>query len=201
MTDEKFILVSMEDSRSKKIADALGNKTCRKLVDYLAEKNEASAKDISDELKIPLNTLDYNLKLLLDSEIIEKKKNFFWSKKGKKIAMYGLSNKSIIISPKSTKISSKLKSLIPPTMLVAVSTFAIWAYNKISSASQYTVSRGAEMLKTVSDNSAGIVSTAAPSTPIYNPSILFNNVHNWIWFLAGSVLALIIFSILNWRKL
>ena len=193
MTYEKFILVSMEDSRSKKIADALGNKTCRKLVDYLAEKNEASAKDISDELKIPLNTLDYNLKLLLDSEIIEKKKNFFWSKKGKKIAMYGLSNKS--------KIRKKLKSLIPPTMLVAVSTFAIWAYNKISSASQYTVSRGAEMLKTVSDNSAGIVSTAAPSTPIYNPSILFNNVHNWIWFLAGSVLALIIFSILNWRKL
>lgn len=200
MTDEKFMLVSMDDLRSKKIADALGNKTCRKIIDYLAEKNEASAKDLSDSLKIPLNTLDYNIKMLLDSGIIEKKKNFFWSKKGKKISMYGLSNKSIVISPKNSKVGSKLKSLIAPALLIGVSTFAVYVYQKISNASQYVSSRGNEIMKTVSDNSAGLISGTS-GTPVYNPDIFFNNFHGWIWFLCGSALALIIFSILNWRKL
>jgi len=200
MSDEKFILVSMEDSRSKKIADALGNKTCRKILDYLAEKNESSAKDLSEALKIPLNTLDYNLKLLLDSEIIEKKKNFFWSRKGKKIVMYGLSNKSIIISPKK-QISSKLKSLIPAVVLTGAFTFAIYVYNKILSYSQNTLYKTNDVLVNTVESSKIVATNFVDNAPVYDSSILFNNFHGWIWFLAGSVIALIIFSIINWRKL
>ena len=91
MVNDKFVLVSMNDDRTKKIADVLGNKTCKKIIDYLADHEEMSAKDLSDGLKIPLNTLDYNMKKLLDSELVKKTKNFFWSKKGKKIVMYELS--------------------------------------------------------------------------------------------------------------
>lgn len=201
MVDEKFMLVSMDDSRSKKIADALGNKTCRKIIDYLADKNEASAKDLSDALEIPLNTLDYNIKMLINSGIIEKKKNFFWSKKGKKISMYGLSNKSIVISPKNSNVGSKLKSLIAPLLLIGVLTFAVYVYQKISNASQYVVSRTQESMGVVSNNVQTLISTPSVNPPVYNPSILFNSIHGWIWFLGGSFLALIIFSILNWRKL
>ena len=200
MTDEKFILVSMEDTRSKKIADALGNKTCRKIVDYLAEKNEASAKDISDALGVPLNTLDYNLKLLLNSEIVEKKKNFFWSRKGKKIIMYGLSNKSIVISPKK-KISSKLKSILPVAILVGAATFAVYVYNKVLNVSQNTIYKTDEFFIESSETSKVTADSFINAVQIYNPSILFNDAHTWIWFLGGCVLALIIFSVLNWRKL
>ena len=46
-------------------------------------------------------------------------KKFFWSKKGKKILLYNISEKHIVISPKSIKPSySKLRSLIPVVLIM-----------------------------------------------------------------------------------
>ena len=85
MSEDRFMLVSLEDSKSKAISEVLGSKTCKKIIGYLSEKKEASQKDLSTALSIPMNTLDYNIKKLLDSGFLQKRKNFFWSKKGKKI--------------------------------------------------------------------------------------------------------------------
>ena len=115
----------MDDKRSKKIAEVLGSKTSKKIIDLLAENSELSEKDISDKMGLALNTTEYNLKKLLESEIVEKTKNFFWSKKGKKIPMYRLSNRSIIISPKSSRISSKIKSLLPAVLVSGIGAFII----------------------------------------------------------------------------
>ena len=115
--EKKYLLISFEDKRVKKLAEIMGNKTCKKIIDYLAERKEISEKDISDALKIPINTVEYNLKKLLEVELIEKTKNFFWSKKGRKIDLYKLSNKSIIISPKSKSINSKIKSILPVALI------------------------------------------------------------------------------------
>ena len=53
--------------------------------------------------------------------------------KGKKIIMYELSNKSIIIAPKdTTEIFSKLKSLLPVFLLTGSLTFAVYVYEKIT---------------------------------------------------------------------
>src|SRR3989344_4840698 len=117
---DKFIMMGLDDERSKKMAEVMGNPTCKKILDYLADTNEASQKDISDALNIPMNTLDYNIKKLLDVGLIEKTKNFFWSAKGKKIPMYKLARKHIVISPKSTKPSIiALKTIIPVIIAVA----------------------------------------------------------------------------------
>ena len=143
MTKENsFMLVSLEDSKSKAISEVLGSKTCKKIISYLSENKEASQKDLSDALNIPLNTLDYNIKKLLDSGFIQKRKNFFWSKRGKKISMYELSNKSIVISP-SRSIPQKLKSILPAFIATIASTFAVWTYGKISS-SKEIISRSME---------------------------------------------------------
>jgi predicted transcriptional regulator len=130
MTEENFILVSLDDARSKEISEVLGSETCKKIINYLVENKEASQKDLSDNLKIPMNTLDYNMKKLLSSGFIQKRKNFFWSAKGKKIIMYEISNKSIVISHKKS-VGSKIKSIIPAFILTAAGTFAIWVYQKI----------------------------------------------------------------------
>jgi len=136
VNEKKFILVSMDDKRSKKIAEVLGSKTSKKIIDLLAENSELSEKDISDKIGLALNTTEYNLKKLLESEIVEKTKNFFWSKKGKKIPMYRLSNKSIIISPKSSKISSKIKSLLPAIIASGIGTFIIKFFSSTPSVVQ-----------------------------------------------------------------
>ncbi len=123
---DKFIMIGLDDERSKKMAEVMGNLTCKKILNYLADINEASQKDISDALNIPMNTLDYNIKKLFDVGLIEKTKNFFWSSKGKRIPMYKLARKHIVISPKSTKPNlNTLKTIIPVLTIIAFALIAV----------------------------------------------------------------------------
>jgi len=174
--EKKYILVSIDDERAKKISKVLGNNSCKKIIEFLSEK-EASEKDIADALKMPLNTTEYNLKKLIDAELIEKTKNFFWSKKGRKIDLYKLSNKSIIISPK-TKTMSKLKPILP----VAIISFI-----------------GALLIKSFYSKPE-FIDYATDDFAVEQGAILFN-LPIWSWFLFGALFALIIFMILNWKKL
>jgi predicted transcriptional regulator len=191
MDENKFMLISMEDESSKAVAEVLGSKTCKKIINYLAEIKEASQKDLSDALKIPMNTLDYNMKKLLESGFIQKKKNFFWSKKGKKIIMYELSNKSVVISPKKSN-SEKIKSIIPAFILTAAGTFAVGVFEKINSARAVI---GMENYD--SSMESAILSEVAKAPTMITPQTF----PLWGWFLAGALLAIFIISIINWRKL
>jgi len=145
-----------------------------------------------------MNTLDYNMKKLLDSGFVQKKKNFFWSKKGKKIAMYEVSNKSIIISP-AKKTSEKFKSLIPAFLIVGAGTFAAWAYEKIISTRNVvydTIQKGGEAMLA---SAPAASNTAVTSTGSSLSSMLAMPV--WGWFLLGGIIALVVITIVNWKKL
>jgi len=119
MTDDKFILMGLDDERAGNIAEALKNPTCKKILNFLGDIKEASEKDISDSLKMPINTIEYNLNKLIKSGLIDKAKNFFWSVKGKKIPMYKLARKHIIISPNKNPSMNYLKTILP-VILIAV---------------------------------------------------------------------------------
>lgn len=213
MSNEKFMMISLEDPKMKNLADVFGNKTCKKIIDYLADNEEASQKDLSDALKVPMNTMEYNIKKLLESELVNKRKNFFWSKKGKKIVMYELSNKSIVISPRRS-VSEKIKGLLPGFMLVGVGTFAAYVYEKVryvetfakeiavssSEESMPMMAKGAEIVMDsasvgVNDEIVNAVVAHAPSAFSVVPSDL------WVWFLAGGLLSMFVVSLVNWRKL
>jgi len=191
MGEENFILVSLDDSKSKEISEILGSKTCKKIMNYFSENKEASEQDLSTTLKLPINTIEYNLKKLISSGFIQKRKNFFWSKKGKKIAMYELSNKSIVISHKKPNLE-KIKSIIPAFLLTAAGTLAIKAYETISTARNSA--QGSSAAKIMSDVSEEMVA-ASPTWITQQPTPV------WAWFLAGALLAIFIISIINWRKL
>ena len=100
------ILIDLNDPRTESIADVISNKTAKKILESLAEK-ELSQSEIALKLSMPANTVEYNIKQLESSGLIEKSKGFLWSVKGKRINKYRLSNKRIIISPKSIPTSSK----------------------------------------------------------------------------------------------
>ena len=123
--DDKFIMIDMNDKRSKKIAEAMGNPTCKKILDYLTDNSEKSEEDIAKALSMKINTVEYNLKKLLDSGLIEKSKNFFWSKRGKKIPLYKLAKKHIIISPKQTRPNFTILKTIIPVIIAIVFLLAI----------------------------------------------------------------------------
>ncbi len=206
--DDKFLLISLEDSDSEKakaIAEVLSSKTCKKIINFLASAPEASQKDISTSLKIPMNTLDYNMKKLLESGFIQKKKNFFWSKKGKKIIMYEVSKKSIVISP-GKKTSEKFKSLVPAFLVVGAGTFAAWAYQRIISVRNVVydnVQKGSEVMMATASNSASAAGSgvAAPISSTTSSLSSMLSMPFWGWFLLGGIIALVVITIVNWKKL
>jgi uncharacterized secreted protein with C-terminal beta-propeller domain len=119
--DDKFIMMNMHDKRSKKVAEAMGNETCKKILDYLTYNSDKSEEDIAKALGMKINTIEYNLKKLLDAGLVEKVKKFFWSKKGKKIPLYKLAKKHIVISPKYTRPDlTALKTIIPAVVAIAI---------------------------------------------------------------------------------
>ena len=110
MVNDKYFNVDIDDPRAGAIAEVMSNKTAKKILSLIAEK-ELSESDIASELSLPLNTVGYNINKLLKAGLIEKSKTFFWSVKGKKIPTYKLSNKKIVISPK--------RLISAPTVMIA----------------------------------------------------------------------------------
>ena len=123
MVDDKFILMGIDDERSGQMAEILKSKTAKKILDFLADVKEASEKDIADGLKTPINTIEYNLKKLIKTGLVISSKNYFWSVKGKKIPMYQLAKKHVIISPSKKPNLSYIKTLLPVILVATLVLF------------------------------------------------------------------------------
>ncbi|HLG24812.1 MAG TPA: helix-turn-helix domain-containing protein [Candidatus Nanoarchaeia archaeon] len=124
MANKNFLLLSMEDTKIKTVSNVISNESCRKILDYLADK-ESSESEISEKLKLPISTVHYNLQQLMEAGLVSADE-FHYSKKGKEISHYKLANKYIIIAPKSTYgIKEKLKSLLPVALISIGAAFVL----------------------------------------------------------------------------
>jgi DNA-binding transcriptional ArsR family regulator len=188
MSEKNYILVSMEDEKTEKIATILGSKVCKKILDVLTKK-EYSEKELADTLKIPINTIEYNLKKLLHAELVEKTKQFFWSKKGKKISVYRLSNKSIIISPKS-KISSAVKAILPVVLLSGLGSLIVKKLAAVPIANeQFAMKSGLD------------AEIAANAPAVSDAFFMTQTISPEAWFFIGSCFAIVLFVLLSLRHL
>ena len=122
---ETFVLVSLEENKAKELAQVISSDACRKILDHLSAK-KATESEIAKELNMPISTVHYNLKNLLQSKLVEAKE-FHYSEKGKEVLHYSLANKYVIIAPKGATESfkSKLKSLLPVVGIIGVLSFVI----------------------------------------------------------------------------
>lgn len=195
MTDN-YLMIDVNDPRSDKIAEAISNKTSKKILNLLAEK-EMSASDLAENLNVPLNTVGYNLDKLVDSGLIEEVKGFFWSVKGKKIKSYKLSNKKIVISPKSFT-----RGIVPTVVLVGLASLGIFMWEKSQAvlskvAPDYSYSQA--MGNEVASTGAVKVADAAVRAPMdYNVPLQISS--GWAWFLLGALVALVIFLAINFKR-
>lgn len=184
---EKFILVSLEEEKAKKLAEIISNNTCRRILDYLSE-NEVSETDISKNLNIPISTVHYNLKHLLKHNLIEIK-DFYWSDKGNKVYVYRVAKKIIVIAPKgTTELKTKLKSILPVVLISAAAAGVIRFFSK--SAVKLT-----DVQYAATKSITEAVSAGAAMPQITN--IIPNHA---LWFLVGALFSLIIYLIWNWRS-
>ena len=133
--EDKFVLVSLSDKKSKKIAEVISNETARKILDYLGDKNKVSPIELSKRLNVPISTITYNLKLLSEHGLIVKEDEV-WSDKGRKVSLYSIAKKMILIVPKGFDWKDSLKKILPVFLLGTLATVGTWIYEKF-----YLVSR------------------------------------------------------------
>ncbi|MBN1544364.1 helix-turn-helix transcriptional regulator [Candidatus Woesearchaeota archaeon] len=159
MAKKSFLLVSLNENKAKKLAEVISNNTCRKILDFMAEKKDATESEIAKELNIPISTVHYNMKALLEARLV-KSDEYHYSAKGKEVSHYRLANQYVIIAPEGEKhaIREKLKSIIPTALIMGAAAAIIKMFSGTFTA--------------VSDNAAPLMMKSAagampPAEPMY----------------------------------
>jgi DeoR/GlpR family transcriptional regulator of sugar metabolism len=201
----KSIMIDLNDSRSGKVAEVISNKTCKQVIDLLADR-ELSVSEISNELGIPVNTALYNIEKLADSGLIEKA-SWMWSIKGKKVEKYKLSNKRIIISPRKL-----IRGVIPALVvggfgayLVSMITRNQFISNDIQIVNDVVttesvklmasgVATGATSGASVGEIANGVISASAQGFASSAVSGIAS-VPVWAWFALGALTTVLVYFI------
>jgi DNA-binding transcriptional ArsR family regulator len=180
MAKKKVLMVNLEDTQD--VAQVLSNKTSRKILDYLAEK-EATESELAEKLSVPISTIHYNLEQLRKAKLVIAEE-FHYSKRGKEINHYKLANQYIIIAPKNTpSIKQKLSSLIPALIGVFIGSGLIHLFTKESSV------LAAPMTKDMVAESTGAMLRTVPEP------IMQSQPQYALWFLFGGIIVIAIIFI------
>lgn len=193
---EPQIMLSLDDARASAVADVLQNKSCKKVLVFLAER-EATETELVRALAMPAATIHYAMQKLIAAGFVDVKQSF-WSVKGRKMPSYVVSNKNIIISPKYSSGSGKILATLGLTGLAALG-LKLFVPSFSGTISQTTNSAAG----TVSVSGVESAKMAAASAPVSPDQLLVASPipEIWLWFLLGGIFALFIYMILNWRRL
>ena len=199
MTKEKFVLVSLKENKAKKLAQVISNESCRKILDYLAEK-EATETELAEKLEVPISTVHYNLKHLTGAGLVSVDE-FHYSEKGREVNHYKLANKYVIIAPKSTfGIKEKLKSVLPVALIVAAAAGLLKLFTGRMATFGAAKSAAREAVLTAAPRAEEAAATSAANFTQTPPGIAPVSVSgpDILWFLIGAVFAIVIYMIIQY---
>jgi predicted transcriptional regulator len=215
MAKKNFIMLELDDEKTKKVANVVSNESCRKILDYLAEK-EGTESGIAKDLNLPISTVHYNLSQLMETDLVIADE-YHYSEKGKEVNHYKIANKYIIIAPKKINgIAQKLKGIIPAALIAVgvagvIQFFNIFSSKMSTGRADFLAQEAPFMAKSAAIESvndapilaataqeraseaagAGITATAQ-ATPFW---------HNLaLWFLIGAIFALLVYTIVSYFK-
>lgn len=180
-----YVMIDVQDPRSSVIAEVLGNKTAKRILGLLAER-ELSQTELARDLRLPASTIDYNIKKLKSAGLVEQV-NSLLSSRGKRVPIYKVSEKKIVISPKTM-----MKGVVPAAIFSLGAAAAIKLFygsnsgDMISGKSVPTVSTDYAVREGASVLSDQVYGSVAQASPV------------WAWFLLGALTALVIFLLWNW---
>jgi DNA-binding transcriptional ArsR family regulator len=204
MTKEKFVLVSLKESKAKKLAQVISNESCRKILDYLAEK-EATETELAKKLEIPISTVHYNLKHLTSAGLVDVDE-FHYSEKGREVNHYKLANKYVIIAPKSTfGIKEKLKAILPVAFITvaAAGLLKLFTGRTAMFGAAKTGVREAVMAAAPEAEEAAVdaIATGVSNFTRMPPGVAPVSISGpdiALWFLIGAVFAIVIYMIIQY---
>jgi len=185
---KKEILVSLGDERVKDVAEVLGNASCVRILDLLAFENLA-VSDIAKRLEMRINTVDYNVKKLVRAGLIEKA-DYWWSVKGKKMPIYCVSDRKIVISPRRNVVKRFL------WVLGLTGVAALWIRSFVFEGGDSGIAR---------DVAENAVFGAAPEAKMMVTDVgarvgvesvgFWAGLAGWEWFLFGAWVSIVLFFV------
>jgi DNA-binding transcriptional ArsR family regulator len=101
---EKILMLEPGDERAQKIAKAMGSQTASDILQLLAD-GPTSLTDITERLKIPMNTAKYHVENLLDAGLLTIDQTKY-SVKGREVKLYALTNQLLIVAPRQSTMRS-----------------------------------------------------------------------------------------------
>ena len=205
MAKNNFLLVDLNEKKTKKLAETITSETSRKILNYLADKSHDTEANIAKSLKIPISTVHYHLQKLTEANLVNVEE-YHYSAKGREVNHYKLANKYIIIAPKKVSgLREKLKGILPVGIIAlgisAVLKFSTMFTGKVSMASSAIPQEA--VLERVSGDAAPEMAELAQIT---EPALqgCFSQPDIALWFLVGSLSAILIYVLIllyrEWRK-
>lgn len=198
---EAFLLVSLSEEKTKKLAQVVSNDTSRKILNYLSD-HEATESEIAKELKLPISTVHYNLQQLMNGGLVIADE-FHYSEKGKEVNHYKLANKYIIIAPKSTYgLKEKLRKIFPIGAVTIVAAFGIELANRLLSGNIFVKTSAAEAGSFVEPVAQRAIAESADMMIAAAPETVSNPIWQYaaLWFLIGGVTAIVAYLVVDWIR-
>ena len=214
MPKNNFLLVDLNESKTKKLAETITSDTSRKILNYLAEKEQDTEANAAKELNIPISTVHYHLQKLQEAKLVIVEE-YHYSQKGREVNHYKLANKYIIIAPKKVSgLKQALKNVLP-VGIIALGISAVLKIVQMFSGNVQSVNEKAilaeEVGKEVMVTTQQAAVEAAPKMADFAQETAAQTVGTSIqqgvqqpdiafWFLIGSLSAMLIYVILMWVK-
>jgi len=195
MKKNNFLLVDLNESKTKKLAETITSDTSRKILNFLTEKEHDTEANIAEKLSLPISTVHYHLAKLMEAGLIIVEE-FHYSKKGREVNHYKLANKYIIIAPR--KISG-LKQALRNVLPVAVISLGIAAVIKL--VQSYLAQPVFQSLSRVADESAEMLQAAPKMLAETTPQVVHSTTPDIaLIFLIGSFTTILIYLIVMMIK-
>ena len=188
MGKNNFLLLSLEDDKINNIANAVSNKTGKKILEYLAEK-KATESEITKDLKLPVSTVHYNLQQLIKAGLVVADE-FHYSEKGREVLHYRLANKYIIIAPQKKRgLKSFFKNILP-VGIFTVGVGGLLAY--FGSIGVFSDEKVSPMAR---EEAMTMMAEPEATTPTQEGIWQFVPADIAFWFVVGAISAILIYSL------
>jgi len=170
MSKQNFLLVDLNEKKTKKLAETITSDTSRKILNYLAEKEHDTEANMAKELNIPISTVHYHLQKLKEAKLVLVEE-YHYSPKGREVNHYKLANKYIIIAPrKISGLKEKLRGILPVGLVVLGISAIIKLTQMFTSKASFAESKvmSAPVLESVAMDAGPIVEEAVLRGEVMN---------------------------------
>lgn len=193
MGKNNFLLLSLEDDKINSVANAVSNKSGKKILEQLTE-GKATESELAKKLNLAISTVHYNLQQLMKAGLVTADE-YHYSEKGREVLHYQLANKYIIIAPQKKGLKEFFKNILPVLLITAGIAGIMEFFTKgiFSTDTGYKAKETADQAMMAAQEEVPKAESTQTATQLLPQDIA-------IWFFAGAAFALGVYLLIRYFR-